>query len=478
MPGRLRDTPKVPLNFLSLTDFITNRLSSWKSEHGLDSLSPDGKAVSAHVAELLNRPGRQLLHVGCGPATKARTCPGFQSDDWNEIRLDIDPAAAPDVVCSILDMAPVPDAGVDAVFSSHNIEHLYPHEVELALAEFLRVLKPDGFLLLTCPDLQSVCQLVAEDKLTESAYSSPSGPIAPLDILYGHRPQLAAGNLYMAHHSGFTLNTLMQACKNAGFRSVIGAREDYNLRVFALKSPRPEVTLRHLATGFIPDTSLPVEHSAELFLRPGRKLLHVGCGPVTKSGTGPGFQSDDWQEIRLDIDPQARPDILGTLVDMSAVPDASVDAVFTAHTLEHLYAHEIPLALAEMKRVLGKDGFALSTVPDLQAAAKMIAEDRLFEVAYQSAAGAITPFDIVFSYRGVVGRDRPYMAHHSGFTLSTLVQAFKDAGFHGVIGVAGNFDLWVLAMESPQPEEKLRSLATEFIPVPFSERQRSERGLG
>ena len=44
-------------------------------------------------------------------------------------------------------------ASVDAVFSSHNIEHLYPHEVPLALKEFMRVLKPDGFVLMTCPDL-------------------------------------------------------------------------------------------------------------------------------------------------------------------------------------------------------------------------------------------------------------------------------------------------------------------------------------
>ena len=208
----------------------------------------------------------------------------------------------------------------------------------------------------------------------------------------------------------------------------------------------------------------PDVNAAELFSRPGRKLLHVGCGPATKASTGPGFQSDDWQEIRLDIDPDAQPDILGTLLDMSDVPDASVDAVFTSHTLEHLYAHEIPLALAEMRRVLRKDGVALSTVPDLQAAAKMIAEDRMFEVAYQSPAGPITPFDIVYSYRGFVGRDRPYMAHHSGFTLATLVQAFKDAGFCGVIGIRGTFDLWLLATELPQSDETLRRLAAEFVP--------------
>jgi len=74
----------------------------------------------------------------------------------------------------------VATASMDAVHSSHNIEHLYAHEVAVALEEFIRVLTPEGFLVLTCPDLQSVCALVAQDKLTDAAYTSPAGPIAPL----------------------------------------------------------------------------------------------------------------------------------------------------------------------------------------------------------------------------------------------------------------------------------------------------------
>jgi SAM-dependent methyltransferase len=133
-----------------------------------------------------------------------RTTAAFASLDWRELRLDIDPTVSPDIVGTMTDMADVPDESVDAVFSSHNIEHLYPHEVPLALAEFLRVMKPGGFAVITCPDLQSIAALVAEDKLTDAAYVSPSGPIAPIDILFGYRPQMAIGNLYMAHHCGFT----------------------------------------------------------------------------------------------------------------------------------------------------------------------------------------------------------------------------------------------------------------------------------
>jgi predicted SAM-dependent methyltransferase len=89
---------------------------------------------------------KTFLHVGCGPKHKNQTTRAFASDTWQELRLDIDPAVKPDIVGTMLDMSAVASESVDALFSSHNIEHLYPHEVSMALQEFLRVLKPDGFL--------------------------------------------------------------------------------------------------------------------------------------------------------------------------------------------------------------------------------------------------------------------------------------------------------------------------------------------
>jgi predicted SAM-dependent methyltransferase len=162
----------------------------------------------------------KFIHVGCGPKRKDRTTPGFNTADWQEVRFDIDASVAPDITGTMTDMSAVPSASMDALFSSHNIEHLYPHEVAVALAEFRRVLTPNGFAVITCPDLKSVCALVADDKLTEPAYTSPAGPIAPVDILYGHRPAMQAGNLYMAHRCGFTEKVLVACLKEAGFSMV------------------------------------------------------------------------------------------------------------------------------------------------------------------------------------------------------------------------------------------------------------------
>ena len=129
----------------------------------------------------------------------------------------MDPAVQPEICCSITDMSPVADDSVDAVWSSHNLEHLQRHEVPLALAEFVRVLKPGGLLLLTLPDLQQVAQLVAEDRLEDEAYTSLSGPITPLDMIFGHTASLARGNQLMAHRTGFTARTLQKLLFEAGF---------------------------------------------------------------------------------------------------------------------------------------------------------------------------------------------------------------------------------------------------------------------
>ena len=196
-----------------------------------------------------------FLHVGCGPARKPHTTSTFAGPDWRELRLDIDPSVSPDIVGSMTDMGGVPSESVDAVFSSHNIEHLYAHEVPLALGEFIRVLRPDGFLVITCPDLQSVAALVAEDKLTDTAYMSPFGPIAPIDILYGHRPQLALGNLYMAHRCGFTRKILNGTLRAAGFVAIVSVSRgapNFDIWAVALKRESSEAELRALAQAHIP----------------------------------------------------------------------------------------------------------------------------------------------------------------------------------------------------------------------------------
>lgn len=171
---------------------------------------------------------RNVLHVGCGSATIAKMPHGFQDGSWRELRFDIDPAYNVDFQGTMLDMSAVADDSVDALYSSHNIEHVFAHEVDVVLREFRRVIKPDGFVVITCPDLESVAKHIAVGQLEDPLYVSPTGPISALDIFYGHGAAIARGEVYMAHKTGFTARTLGAHGQASGFATLgIRRREKY-----------------------------------------------------------------------------------------------------------------------------------------------------------------------------------------------------------------------------------------------------------
>lgn len=211
--------------------------------------------MPTHAFAPINAANKTILHVGPGHRQNGAKLPTiFQNKDWQEVRIDIDPANQPDIIGSMLDMSAVKSHSMDALYSAHNIEHVYAHEVPVVLAEFLRVLKPNGYLVITCPDLQTVCALVADDKLTDAAYNAQAGIITPLDILYGHGPALAAGHSYMAHRCGFTLKTLTTALQSAGFKTIAGKRRINGLDLWAVatKDTMAEPELRTLAGSILP----------------------------------------------------------------------------------------------------------------------------------------------------------------------------------------------------------------------------------
>jgi SAM-dependent methyltransferase len=203
-----------------------------------------------------------FLHVGCGHNRKDKTTSGFAKENWKELRFDINESVEPDYVGTMTDMSAVETSSMDALYSSHNIEHVYAHEVPKALAEFKRVLRPDGFVIITCPDIQAICALVAEGKLTEQAYSSPAGPITPHDILYGHGASIAEGDLFMAHRCGFTQEVLTKTLEVSGFVSMGTAKRAgpcFDLWAVACPVKTSEESLRELAKDHFPFSGSPGE---------------------------------------------------------------------------------------------------------------------------------------------------------------------------------------------------------------------------
>jgi len=195
----------------------------------------------------------RFLHIGCGHKRKHQTIRAFADSEWEEVTLDIDESVRPDIVDKLPELTLVAPDSFDAVYSAHNIEHLYPHEVPLALMAMRRVLKQDGFIILTCPDLQTIGERLSTGDMETPIYTSASGPVSPLDMLYGFRPAMKRGNLYMAHHTGFTLKSLGDACVRAGFISFFGLRRPkcHDLWGLATKAYKSDEEIQELGKIYV-----------------------------------------------------------------------------------------------------------------------------------------------------------------------------------------------------------------------------------
>ena len=197
---------------------------------------------------------KTFLNVGCGPQSESKIR-GFDNN-WKEIRLDIDVGVNPDIVGTLTDMKKVETASVDAVHSAYNIDHIYAHQVPIALSEFYRVLKDDGIVFVRCPDIQSVCEAVLQDKLLDPFYETEDGTkIAPLDILFGNREEISEGNEYMTKKCGFTYSVLNTVFADAGFKARYGGRIPFNgaeLALVAFKQKKSEEEIKNIANPFFP----------------------------------------------------------------------------------------------------------------------------------------------------------------------------------------------------------------------------------
>lgn len=134
------------------------------------------------------------LHLGCGEVY----IQGWINIDLHNAKADVK------ADCKAI---PYPDNSADMVLASHLLEHFDFKEAFVVLAEWKRVLKPGGMLIIEVPDLLEHCKIVV---------NSPSDCSTAMPGIYGF-PWLPGH----AHKYGYTPDQLMWTLQTAGFREVM-----------------------------------------------------------------------------------------------------------------------------------------------------------------------------------------------------------------------------------------------------------------
>lgn len=155
------DVDKHEMNLAVLVDFFA--IASAKDAYALNdeslffSMARVFGGCGGVKTLLPNLDGKIRLHIG---GTEAR-------DGWKIF--NICPGGNVDYVGDIQDMSAFSDNSIDEIYGSHVLEHVSQEAMAATLQGLYRVLKPDGRLLLSVPDLEVLCKLFLQEDLDKKA---------------------------------------------------------------------------------------------------------------------------------------------------------------------------------------------------------------------------------------------------------------------------------------------------------------------
>ena len=145
------------------------------------------------------------LNVGCGRHVL---------DGWTNVDVQRSPRAKRDPeIFSDARSIPLPDECADELMAIHVFEHFYRWEAEDVLAEWRRLLKPSGKLILELPDLEKCCRNVIDGGMKGGKDQDQLGMWG----LYGDPRER---DPYMIHRWAWTPRTLGDLLAANGFRAI------------------------------------------------------------------------------------------------------------------------------------------------------------------------------------------------------------------------------------------------------------------
>ena len=151
--------------------------------------------------------GRVRLNLGCGD----KILEGYVNVDFAESRK----GNKPDVIADLRALRFDPGSA-DEILSVHVIEHFYPWEAEALLRHWKNILKPNGKLVLECPNILTAAEMLLKDPDRAARADGKDGQLA-MWPLYGDP---AWKDPLMCHRWGYTPATLIDLLVRCGFRNV------------------------------------------------------------------------------------------------------------------------------------------------------------------------------------------------------------------------------------------------------------------
>ncbi|MBL8835761.1 MAG: methyltransferase domain-containing protein [Alphaproteobacteria bacterium] len=128
-------------------------------------------------------------------------------DGWSIF--NVVPGPHVDHVGDILDLGRFADASVDEIYASHVLEHVWLEQAKSVLRSFARILVPGGRLMVSVPDLPTLCRIYLDPRLSQSQSTQV------MAMIYG-----AHLDAHDIHHVGFNEGLMSTALAEAGFRRI------------------------------------------------------------------------------------------------------------------------------------------------------------------------------------------------------------------------------------------------------------------